>query len=374
VSSAELDFESAGADLLRVRFAGSWRLTSGLPTPEEALRRVDASGARRVALDGSQIRGWDSGLLTFLIRLVEHCQRREIETDRRGLPEGVQRLLDLACAVPEKETGRGPARERFLARVGRMALAARDEAVEQLRFVGEATLALGRFATGRASFRGRDLWLLMQECGANALPIVTLISVLVGLILAFVGAVQLRTFGAQIYVADLVGIGMARQMGAIMTAIIMAGRTGAAFAAQLGTMTVNEEIDALRTLGISPMDFLVVPRLVALALMMPLLTLYSDLMGILGGFIVGVAMLDLSTLQYYEETAAAITLIQFVLGLICALVFGVLVALAGCLRGMQCGRSAQAVGAATTSAVVTGIVWIVISDGILTVIFDVLGV
>lgn len=374
MSSAELDFESADADLLRVRFAGSWRIQDELPTPDQALRRVDDSGARRVALDGSAIRGWDSGLLTFLIRLLDHCQRRQIETDREGLPEGVRRLLDLASAVPETETGGAGDRESLLARLGRVALAARDEAVAQVTFVGEAALALGRFFTGRASFRSRDLWLLIQECGANALPIVTLISVLVGLILAFVGAVQLRTFGAQIYVADLVGIGMARQMGAIMTAIIMAGRTGAAFAAQLGTMTVNEEIDALRTLGISPMDFLVVPRMLALALMMPLLCLYADLMGILGGFIVGVTMLDISPLQYYEQTAAAVTLTQFVLGLICALVFGVLVALAGCLRGMQSGRSAQAVGAATTSAVVTGIVWIVVSDGILTVIFDVLGV
>ena len=287
----------------------------------------------------------------------------------------MRRLLELAYAVPEREgASRDDGREPWLARVGKAAVAARAEAREQLTFVGEACIAFARFATGRASFRRSDLWLLIQDCGANALPIVTLISALVGLILAFVGAVQLKTFGAQIYVADLVGVGMARQMGAIMTGIIMAGRTGASFAAQLGTMTVNEEIDALRTLGVSPMQFLVVPRMLALMLMMPLLCLYSILMGILGGAVVGVGMLDISLIEYYERTAQAISLTQFALGLLCAFVFGVLVALAGCLRGMQCGRSAQAVGTATTSAVATGIVWSVVSDGILTIVFDVRGV
>lgn len=375
MGAAELRFEGPEAGTLRVRLAGSWRLRDALPPAEDALRRLQESGARRVAFDGSDISGWDSGLLTFLVSVGDACRVREIEMDGGGLPDGVRRLLELAYAVPEREgASRDDQRESWLAGVGKAAVAARAEAREQLTFVGEACIAFVRFATGRASFRRRDLWLLIQDCGANALPIVTLISALVGLILAFVGAVQLKTFGAQIYVADLVGVGMARQMGAIMTGIIMAGRTGASFAAQLGTMTVNEEIDALRTLGVSPMQFLVVPRMLALMLMMPLLCLYSILMGILGGAVVGVGMLDISLIEYYERTAQAISLTQFALGLLCAFVFGVLVALAGCLRGMQCGRSAQAVGTATTSAVVTGIVWIVVSDGILTIVFDVLGV
>ncbi len=262
----------------------------------------------------------------------------------------------------------------LLVRLGQSSLAAWREAAAQVRFLGETSLASVSFLAGRAAFRRSELWLLIQDCGANALGIVTLISILVGLILAFVAAVQLRYFGAEVYVADLVGIGMARQMGAIMTGIIMAGRTGASFAAQIGTMTVNEEIDALRTLGISPIEFLVVPRVVALVLMMPLLCLYADLMGILGGFLVGITMLDIAPLLYYQRTAEAVGLDQFLIGIICATVFGALVAMAGCLRGMQCGRSAQAVGLATTSAVVTSIVWIVVADGILTVIFDVLGV
>jgi len=207
----------------------------------------------------------------------------------------------------------------------------------------------------------------------EAVAIVTLVSFLVGLILAFIGAIQLQQFGAQIFVADLVGLGMAREMGAMMTAIIMAGRTGASFAAQLGTMTANEEIDALKTMGISPVEFLVLPRLLALTLMMPLLCLYSNLLGIIGGAVVGVGMLDIGVVAYFDETRNALSLADFGAGLIKAVVYGGLVALSGCLRGMQCGRSASAVGAATTSAVVTSIVLIVIASGIINVIDHILG-
>jgi phospholipid/cholesterol/gamma-HCH transport system permease protein len=286
----------------------------------------------------------------------------------------VARLIDMASAVPEKKDARKQSgRAPFLSRVGETTLEFGTSAAEMLSFIGEASLAFLRFLRGKARFRRSDLFLLIQECGAQALPIVSLISVLVGLILAFVGAVQLKLFGAQIYVADLVGIGMAREMGAMMTAIVMAGRTGAAFAAQLGTMEVNEEIDAFKTLGMSPMEFLVLPRMLALVLMLPLLCLYADLMGILGGGIIGVGMLDISPMQYFNETLSALNLTQFLAGLIKAAVFGVLVALSGCLRGMQCGRSASAVGDAATSAVVTAIVSIIVSDAILTVVYDRIG-
>ena len=227
---------------------------------------------------------------------------------------------------------------------------------------------------GKGRFRRSDFLLVLQDSGARTLPIVSLISLLVGLILAFVGAIQLRLFGAEIYVAHLVGIGIVREIGAIMTGIVVTGRTGASFAAQLGTMQVNEEIDALRTLGIPPMDFLVLPRLLALSLMMPLLCLYADLMGILGGLIVGVAMLDINPMRYYLETKRAIHFDDLFLGLFMSGVFGVLVALTGCMRGLDSGRSASAVGEATTSAVVTGIIGIVVATAIITVIAHVLGI
>ena len=285
------------------------------------------------------------------------------------------RLLALASAVPEREGARKEeAREGFFTRIGKSALVTHESAREMLTFVGEASLAFLKFLAGKASFRKSDLTLTMQECGFQALPIVSLISLLVGMILGFLGAIQLSMFGAEIYVADLVGIGMVRMMSPIMTGIIMAGRTGAAFAAQLGTMQVNEEIDALETMGVSPMEFLVMPRMVALILMMPLLCVYADLMGILGGALVGVGMMNISVTEYAVRTQDALSLTHFWIGIFQAVVFGALVALAGCLRGMQCGRSASAVGDATTSAVVTGIVAIILATAIITFVCNVLGV
>jgi phospholipid/cholesterol/gamma-HCH transport system permease protein len=329
---------------------------------------------RRIAFDTTAVSDWDTGLLTFVSRVAEESRAAGIEVDQSGLPDGARRLLALAAAMPERQTGRDEAKKSWLGEIGAFVIGVVAGATDMLRFIGGAVLALAAFARGRARFQKSDLWLIIQDCGPRALPIVTLISFLVGLILAFVGAVQLRQFGAQIYVADLVGIAMATEMGAMMTAIIMAGRTGAAFAAQLGTMQVNEEIDALTTMGISPMEFLVLPRMLALVLMVPLLTLYADLLGILGGVFVGATMLGLTPTMYINETIAALTVADFVKGLIKGSVFGVLVALAGCLRGMQCGRSSAAVGLAATSAVVTGIVFIIVSDAILTIIYSVLGI
>jgi phospholipid/cholesterol/gamma-HCH transport system permease protein len=248
-------------------------------------------------------------------------------------------------------------------------MAAVAEVGGMLEFLGGASLAFLRLLRGRASFRGSDLALLLQECGAQALPIVTLISFLVGAILAFIGAVQLQQFGAQIYVANLVGLAMALEMAAMMTAIIMSGRTGAAFAAQLGTMQVNQEIDALTTLGISPMEFLVLPRMLALVLMVPLLTVYANLMGMLGGAAISATMLDVSLAVYFHQIQEALTLKYFAQGLIKSAVYGVIIALAGCMRGVQSGRSAAAVGEAATSAVVTSIVGIIVASAVLTVLY-----
>jgi phospholipid/cholesterol/gamma-HCH transport system permease protein len=330
---------------------------------------------QRLSFESQDLSGWDSGLLTFLLNLAEQCRAHTIDIDYTGLPAGVQRLLRLATAVPERQGARKAAgRESILGRTGQRVATSFAGALAIVAFVGQALVAFSKLVRGTARFRRSDLLLVIQECGAQALPIISLISFLVGLILAFIGAVQLQQFGAQIYIADLVGLGMVRAMGAMMAAIIMAGRTGAAFAAQLGTMTVNEEIDALSTMGISPMEFLVLPRMLALMLMMPLLCLYANLLGILGGYVIGVSMLGLGSREYFNETQAALDLTDISVGLINAAVYGVLVALAGCLRGMQCGRSASAVGEAATSAVVTALVWIIVATALLTIMYDVLGV
>jgi phospholipid/cholesterol/gamma-HCH transport system permease protein len=377
-ATCELSF---GADApeadgtLLVRLAGSWTVGSRLPSAGEVFREAEARGARRLRYDAASLEDWDSVLLTFLLKLREWSEREHVEADVSGLPEGVNRLLDLATGVPEVEGARRRGEEvSFLGRVGRATSDLFAGGRDMLEFLGEAALSIGRLLTGRARYRSVDLRVTVQECGANALPIVSLISVLVGMILAFVGAVQLRQFGAGIYVADLVGLAMAREMGAMMAAIIMAGRTGAAFAAQIGTMKVNEEIDALVTSGFSPQDFLVLPRMLALAAMMPLLCLYADLLGIIGGAAVGVMVLDLSPALYWDETVVALTLTDFGVGLVKSAVFGVLVAVSGCMRGLQCGTSSSAVGLAATSAVVTGIVAIIVSDAFFTLIFEVLGI
>jgi len=360
---------------LRVRLSGAWGLGEGVPPVEPVRRELSAEPPPcRVEFDLRELSGWDSGVLSFLVRVDELAVERGVATDRAGLPEGLRRLIELATAVPETKDARsGAGRPPLLVRIGEAASRASRDGLEMVSFIGEITASIGRMLRGRARFRIVDLTSFLQDCGALALPIVTLISFLVGLILAFVGAVQLEQFGAQIYVADLVGIAMAREMGAMMAAIIMAGRTGAAFAAQLGTMRVNQEIDALQTMGLPPMDFLVLPRVLALCAMMPLLTLYADFVGILGGGIVAAVMLDLSPQVYYDQTIAGITLDDFASGLIKSAVFGALIAFSGCLRGMQCGNSASAVGEAATSAVVTGIVMIIVADAIFTVVFNIIG-
>ncbi len=370
-----LGFSRTDRTTLHVRLAGSWCVADGLPGVRDVQQQfAEAPGIVRVTFDANALTTWDTGLLTFLMQSFEICEQHHAEVDRSGLPQGVRRRLALAEAVPERQDARRtPARVSWLSRIGMQTLSVVAATGDALTFLGDACIAFSRLLRGQVQFRRKDFALILQDCSARALPIVSLISFLVGLILAFVGAVQLQQFGAQIYVADLVGLGMAREMGAMMTGIIMAGRTGAAFAAQLGTMRVNEEIDALTTMGFSSMEFLVLPRMLALMAMLPLLCLYSDFMGILGGLVVGVGMLKLEFIQYVNESLLALSFLDFGLGLIKSAVYGVVIAIAGCYRGIQCGNSSAAVGAAATSAVVTSIVWIVVASAILTVIYDALG-
>jgi phospholipid/cholesterol/gamma-HCH transport system permease protein len=370
-----LELERLSDGALVVVVSGRWTLDRELPHADQLLTGIEEGPkADILSFDGTRLSGWDSGLLITLVRIVEYCSQAHIAVDRNGLPKGVRRLLELAFAVPGNKGGKETQQLPLLARVGATAINQWLSFLAVLDFLGEITIATGRLFTGRAKFRRLDLWLAIQECGADALPIVSLISVLVGLILAFVGSIQLKTFGAQIYMADLVGIAMVRAMGAIMTGIIMAGRTGASFAARIGTMQVNEEIDALQTTGVAPLDFLVLPRIIALTFMMPLLTLYADLMGGLGGLIVAVTGFDISFREYYNETKNTLTMTNLGIGLFSSLVFGFLISFCGCLKGMQCGRSASAVGDATTSAVVTGIVSIIVATAIITVVCNAFGI
>ncbi len=361
---------------LIVVIGGDFLIGDSNPSSSDVKKKIASlHGLKRLRFRTEDLNRWDSSILTFLNDIRTHCAIHDIHWMTNSLPGGIQRLLALASAVPERKgVKRKKEHPSFLAGIGENVIAFAHASIEMLEFIGEAFVAFLRLLLGKYKIRSSIFFPIIKSCSADALPIVSLISCLVGLILAFVGAVQLVMFGAQIYVAGLVGIAMIRVMGAVMTGVIMAGRTGAAFAAQLGTMEVNEEIDALKTLGISPMEFLVMPRILALALLMPLLCLYADLMGILGGLIVGIFMLDLNFMEYYNMTKASVSLNSFWIGLFQSFIFGILVAVAGCLRGMQCERSASAVGDAATSAVVTGIVAIVIATATITVLCNVLGI
>jgi phospholipid/cholesterol/gamma-HCH transport system permease protein len=357
-------------------FSGDWVLDNDLPSLDEvSILLRNEPRPTGLSCNTGDLGEWDTGLVKTLVAIHSMAEANGITVDDTGLPTGAQRLVALAFAVEEREGARREIKKKgFLEQLGESVIEALASGRELLTFTGELVLSCGRFLRGKATFQRSDVFQYIQEAGAEALPIVSLISFLIGMIFAFVGVMQLQLFGAGIYTADLVAIAMVREMAAIMTAIIMAGRTGAAYAAQIGTMKVNEEVDALTTLGMNPIDFLVTPRVFALIVMMPLLTLYSSVMGILGGTVVGLGMLDVSLQQYVAQTLDSVQLNSLFGGLFKSIVYGVLVALAGCQQGMACGNSALAVGQSTTKAVVMGIVLIVVSASILTVIYINLGI
>lgn len=367
-------------EFLLLHLSGVWKLGYGIP----GIDAIEMSSGKEthvqaqlkgITFETSDISGWDSGLMTFLIKVLNYCQTQGLQFDQASLPDNLDRLLRLSQAVPEKEDlGDSGRRGNFFHRIGIASIRQYEEMLASVSFVGECFQSAAGLLVGRRPFRWRDFYLVVQEVGFDALPIVSLISFLVGLIISFLGAVVLQRFGAEVYVSYLVGYGMLREMGALMTGIIMAGRTGAAFAAQIGSMKVSEEIDALKTLGISPIDFIVLPRMLALFLMMPLLAIYAGIIGIFSGMIISKILLDIAYPVFLNGMLEAVALPDFFLGVIKGIVFGVIVAISGCLKGMRCGNSADAVGQAATSAVVTGITYIIISNALIDWIAAVYGI
>ncbi len=361
--------------ILLIALSKDWRISAGVvPVLEVAAQLVSHPDIAQINFTVSEELQWDSGLIAFLLKLVKECEQRNIQVAREGLPQEAQKLLVLALKVRVKGITAQKAREPFLERAGAKALQISESLSSELEFLGDIAVSFVRLLTGKAYFRWDDFYLLVKRCGVDSFLLVSLISLLVGMILAFVGSIQLKMFGAQIFIADIVGIAMVRVLSAVMTGIIMSGRVGASFAAELGMMQTSEEIDALKTLGISPVEFLVMPRLLAVVLMMPVLVIYADLMGIVGGFLISAGMLHLNGMEYLNHTQAAVKLSYVWIGIIHSLVFGVIIAVAGCLRGIKCERNAAGVGFATTSAVVTGITGIVIATAAITFICQILGV
>lgn len=372
---ARLDVRITDAGVVRVCASGGWSITDHPPDSTQVIHLLGTGQAKGLELTVSDLAGWDTSLVACFTRLARLAAKRKLPVLRDPeLPQGVGNLLDLALAVtphiPPKKKNVPPLPER----IGGWVLSMPAVALDVCSFVGEIALSCLRLVRGKAVYSGKDIWACLQDCGAGALPIVALTSLLIGLILAFVGVVQLRLFGAEIYVASLVAIGMTRIMGAIMTGIVLAGRTGAAYAAIIGSMQVNEEVDALTALGVPPADYLVLPRLIALAIMTPLLVLYADLMGMVGGFIVGSLVLGIDALEYLTFTQQSLKFSHLFVGVTHGFVFGLVVAIIGCYQGLRCSRSAEGVGAATTAAVVNIIVWIILVTAALTLVFNAVGI
>lgn len=364
-ANATVEVESSGA-VCRVRLGGRWELSGARPH----WRPPTGGPIRQLQLTVGDLERWDASLVLFLGEVRRWCVAQGCALEAKGLPGGIPPAVvqtDRAAGEPA-----GP-RWPWLDQLGRATRRFVDDGLDYARFMGNCTLSVAALLRHPGRFRWSDCFAQMQLCGAHGLPIVGLISFLVGVILAYQSAVLLRQFGADIYVADLIGIGVVREMGPMMAAVVLAGRTGAAFAAEIGNMKANEEIDALETLGLDPVQFLVLPRLLALQLMMPLLALYANALGILGGLVIAWGVLDLPPITYWIETKGVLDLSDLSTGLIKSVVFGGLIGFAGCLRGLQADRSAAGVGKAATSAVVTGILCIILADAVFAVLFNILG-
>jgi phospholipid/cholesterol/gamma-HCH transport system permease protein len=361
-------------DTVVVRLSGPFRMGEGLVSTDSLERALEEEPPpRQVGFDAVALTAWDSTLVAFLAGVVTSCRRRGVTVDISGLPPGARRLLGLVESAPAAPARATPGRPSWIARLGLRALGSARRSGQLVELVGRTTVSLGRLCVGRAQCRREDILREMTSASANALPIVSVVGGLLGLILAFVGAVTLRPFGASIYVADVVAVGMVRELAAVVTAVVMAGRTGSAYASELSTMNVTQETDALVTLGIDLVDFLVLPRMLALALMMPLLYLYASAVSMVAGGVVAVALLGLTPELYIQQSRAALPLYVVLFGLVKSAAFGVLVALTGCAEGMRPGRSAADVGRAATGAVVRSIVWIIAADGVAAVLFYLLG-
>jgi len=345
--------------------AGVWR---------QARAAVTAAPDRRIVIDAAAVDYCDGGGVAMLVDLLRQPRASGAEIALRGLKPEFKTLLDQfdphAFAAPAEPP---PPQTQTVEEIGRATSQLFRDMLMQVAFVGETASALWYAFTHPHRVRWKDVWYECEQVGANALPIVSLISFLLGVILAFQAAVPMRQFGAEIFVADLVGLAIIRELGGLMTAILLAGRSGAAFAAEIGTMKVNEELNALTTMGLDPVRFLVVTRMIAAILMVPLLTLYANLVGVFAG---GLTMLsfNIPLVTYFKEVDSIVDLKDIVAGMVKTPVFAVLIAGIGCLRGLQTQTGASGVGISATRAVVSGIVLLVAVDGVFAVIYYILDI
>lgn len=372
--SSSIHMSMIAPSVLGVKIIGRLDAASTGDIWREAHREIDRTSPQRIVVDAAEMAYCDGSGIGFLFELRRRLQKAGGELEIRGLQSEFQHLLDLFDPSEFEESPAIKPKSISLAeKIGRATCQICEHVHALIEFVGEAGVALGQALLNPKQVRWKDAFWLAETAGVNALPVIGLVGFLMGLIMAFQAAIPMRQFGAEIYVANLVGLSMIRELGPLMTAVVLAGRSGSAFAAELGTMKINEEIDALITMGLDPIRFLVVTRVLAAVIMTPLLTLFADLIGVMGGSIVLLSM-GYSLAAYFNQIVSMVNYIDLLGGLFKSVVFGLLVAGIGCLRGLQTEMGATAVGDSTTQAVVGGIVLIVVADGIFSLIYYYLGI
>lgn len=362
-----LEQSSSGGDIATFTFVGNWLRENKLPSHKKILSQIKPRKTKHILLDTSQLKAHDSSFIALLLMIYRYAQKNQIDIKRKGFPVTISKLLDLALSAPISErTKHIEPNKTLLYQTGISSFVVLDGIGALLWIIGATFQSFLRYMTAKVRLPFKYIFSAMQASGPNALAIVSLVAFLIGITTAFIGAQEMQPLGAGIYVANLVVVGLARELAPLMTAIVMAGRTGAAIAAEIGSMSADEEIDALVTMGIRPIDYLVTPKVIALMLTMPLLVAYANVLGNIGGMLVAVGPMKLSLLEYTTQARTAFTIAHFMIGLIKAFIFGFVIAIAGSLRGLQCEHSAESVGEAATSAVVTGLILIIITN----VLFD----
>ncbi len=350
------------------RCEGDWTL-DGVEALDRQRPNIHWPVSGEVRLDGSGIRAIDTTGALELLRFIAELEKVSHPVQLIGLHEQHQALLDLVCerlALAGSVTAPPPSLNR-LERLGQWVVFHTVHVADFMAFIGEATVALGRLALQPGRFRWRALLGNLETAGVNALPIIALLAFMMGIVIAYQGGQQLKTYGANIFIVELVSLTMLRELAPLITAIIVAGRTGSAYTAQIGTMQVTEEVDALRTIGIPPMDLLVLPKLLALIIALPLLTVFADVLSVFGGMVMARALLEVSFSDFLDRFPQVVTPISFLLGVGKAPVFAAIIALVGCYQGFQVRGGADSVGRQTTVSVVQSIFLVIAADALFSV-------
>jgi len=359
----------------QLALSGYWT-ARGIGTVEPRLESVRVPAQTQVVADGVGIEALDTAGAWVLQKLLLRLRDEGIQVTLQGLRPAHARLLELVAQhVADQAKASAPTVQpspTMFEGVGRAAQSAFEQAVALLGFVGESSLALARYVAHPARLRWRAILYNIRSAGFDALPIVGLLSFLLGIVVAYQGADQLRQYGANIFVADLVGLSMLREFAPLITAIIVAGRSGSAYAAQIGTMAVTEEIDAMHTIGIAPLELLVLPKIIALVIALPLLTVFADVLGVFGGMLMARAQLGVGFGEFLDRFVKAVDITAYLIGVGKAPVFAVIITVVGCFQGLRTQGGADSVGRQTTRAVVQSIFLVIVADALFSIAFSAL--